>query len=42
MIVNYIKRQKTHHSGISSADEYRKFLEDNMQYFDESYISSDD
>lgn len=42
MIVNYIKRQKTHHSGISSADEYRKFLEDNMQYFDESYISSAD
>ena len=42
MIVNYIKRQKEHHRGISHADEYRKFLEENMQYFDDKYIFSDD
>lgn len=41
MIVNYIKRQKVHHRGISYADEYRKSLEENMQYFDASYMFSD-
>ena len=41
-IVNYIKRQKEHHRKRSYADEYRKFLKENMQYFDEKYIFSDD
>ena len=42
MIVNYIKRQKEHHRKISYADEYRKFLEENMQYFDEKYVFQGD
>ena len=40
-IVNYIKRQKEHHRGISYADEYRKFLEENIPYLNEQYIFAD-
>ncbi len=42
MIVNYIKKQKEHHRKKTFVNEYRKFLEENMQYFDEKYIFSDD
>ena len=42
MIVNYIRRQKEHHRGVSYADEYRKFLEENIPYFDEKYIFPDE
>lgn len=40
-IVNYIKRQKEHHRKKSYADEYRKFIKENIQCFDEKYIFAD-
>lgn len=42
MIVNYIRRQKEHHRKTNFVDEYRKFLEDNIRYFDGKYIFPDD
>lgn len=41
MIVNYIKRQKEHHHKTSFAEEYYKFIEENIPYFDDKYFLTD-